>query len=122
LSTHAIAGVLGRLARGTVEVSGSRRVAGVVRVRMGVLFRADIPLEHIRSTSVNRPKLLAGVGVHGWRGSWLVNGRMGDATVLEIDPPVRAWVTGIPVTCHRLSLGVEDPAALATELDPASAA
>lgn len=121
MSVHRIDGVLGRLAGGNVEVDGPAEPGGSVRVRMGVLFRAVVPLAWITSASVSRPRLRDGIGVHGWRGSWLVNGGLGDVAVLEIDPPVRVWVTGLRVRCHRLALGVEDPAALVAEVGAAAA-
>jgi hypothetical protein len=36
-------------------------------------------------------------GVHGWRGSWLVNGSSSGLVRFEIEPAVRALIMGIPV-------------------------
>jgi hypothetical protein len=116
LSTHRIAGFLGRAVVGTVSVEGA---AGkrVVQVRMGPFFRANVPLEQITAAEVGRPSQWAGVGVHGSKGSWVVNGRMGETAVVEIDPPVRGWVCSLPCRVHRLALGVTDPEPLVAELD-----
>jgi hypothetical protein len=115
LSTHRIAGLLGRAVVATVSVEGPPD-ARVVQVRMGPFFRADVPLDRVTSAAVGRPRWLAGVGVHGWRGSWVVNGRFGRAAILEVDPPTRGWVCSIPCKVRRIALGVTDPAALVAEL------
>lgn len=38
--------------------------------------------------------MYGGIGVHGWRGRWLVNGAVSGIATLEIDPPARASVLG----------------------------
>jgi hypothetical protein len=115
MSTYAIPGVVGRVAtlgsKGRVEVDED-----VVRVRMGVAFRADVPREDIRSVRVVKPTLLAGIGVHWWLGAWVVNGRPGPAVELRLARPLRATVLGIPVHPRRILIAVEDPEALVDEL------
>ena len=61
------------------------------------------------------------LGVHGWRGRWLVNGAAGPLVALEIEPPVRARVIGIPVRLRELFVSVDDPDAVIAELDPGGA-
>ncbi|MGE0795149.1 MAG: hypothetical protein AB7H43_10620 [Acidimicrobiia bacterium] len=116
MSTHLIGGFLGRIVAGTVSVEGPAG-ARVLQVRMGPFFRADVPLDRVAGVAVATPPRLAGVGVHGWKGSWVVNGRLGPAAVVDIDPPVRARVCSVPVKAHRLALGVTRPAALVADLD-----
>ena len=79
-----------------------------LRVRMGVAFRADVPLSSV--TGANRFSGLAGgIGVHGWRGTWLVNGSIRGIVSIDIDPPARARVLGVPVRLKVLQVSVESP-------------
>jgi len=86
-----------------------------MHVRMGWAFRARVP-----RTSVSGGRQVAGrvggIGVHGWRGRWLVNGSMKNIVGIDIDPPVRAVATGIPVHLHYLALSLEDPDAFLAAL------
>ena len=94
----------------SVRIDGDR-----LRVRMGWSFRADIPLASI--TSVERFKgLPGGIGVHGWRGTWLVNGSARGIVTVQIDPPERARVLGLPVRLRTLLVSVEEPEALIAAL------
>jgi hypothetical protein len=81
-----------------------------LRVRMGWGFDANIPLAYI--TSVTRgPRRWGGIGAHGWRGHWLVNGSVNDIVRVEIDPArdVRAHVAGVRVRLRVLEVSVTDP-------------
>lgn len=86
-----------------VEVDADR-----LRTRMGPHFRADVPLTSIRAV---RPftGLVGGIGVHGWRGRWLVNGAARGVVEIDIDPPARARVLGVPVRLRTLQVSVESP-------------
>jgi hypothetical protein len=86
-----------------------------LRVRMGWAFRATIPVQQITSV---RPRSgpVGGIGAHGWRGRWLVNGATTGLVAISIDPSVRAWGTGIPVRLRELTLSLEDPDALVAAL------
>jgi hypothetical protein len=85
------------------ELSGE-----VLRVRMGWTFRARIPIGSV--TRAHRDGTMRwGVGVHGWRGRWLVNGSTKGIATVEIDPPVRAFVCGFPVRLRRLHVSLDDP-------------
>jgi hypothetical protein len=55
-------------------------------------------------------------GVHGWRGSWLVNGSSSGLVRFEIEPAVRALIMGIPVRLTTLRLSVTSPSELIDEL------
>jgi len=88
--------------------SGVTRVGNELRVAMGWGFRATVPLASI-TDAVPTHGMIGGIGVHGWRGSWLVNGAASGLVCLTIDPPVRAQVIGVPVTLKRLTLSMEQP-------------
>ncbi len=77
-------------------------------VRMGWSFRAEIPLPSITSVQPYTG-LVGGIGVHGWRGRWLVNGAASGLVTIEIDPPARARVLGVPIRLRTLQVSVESP-------------
>ena len=79
-----------------------------ISVRMGWAFRSQIPREAIRGLYSDRD-MRGGIGVHGWRGRWLVNGAVTGIVTIEVDPPVRAWVVGFPIRLRMLHISVEDP-------------
>jgi hypothetical protein len=94
----------------SVELEGDK-----LRVRMGWAFRASVPVRQITAVEP-RQGFPGGIGVHGWRGRWLVNGATTGLLALTIDPPVRALATGIPVHLRQLILSLEDPDALVAAL------
>jgi hypothetical protein len=87
----------------------------VLHVRMGWAFRASIPVHQIVSVAPRRGPV-GGIGVHGWRGSWLVNGTTTGLLTMAVDPPVRAWAVGIPIHLHVLTVSLDDPDALVAAL------
>lgn len=95
-----------------VELDGEQ-----LRVRMGPSFRADIPLASITGVTPFEG-LVGGIGVHGWRGRWLVNGAASGIVTIVIDPPVRAWVLGVPVKLRTLHVSVQSPEELMAALRP----
>ena len=71
------------------------------------------PSRCARSPPSNRAHgLVGGIGVHGWRGRWLVNGAATGLVAITVDPAVRAWAVGVPVKLRELTLSLEDPDAL----------
>jgi len=86
-----------------------------LRVKMGWAFRATIPVHSITAVQP-RQGLVGGIGVHGWRGRWLVNGAATGLVMITVDPPVRAWAVGIPVKLSQLTLSLDDPDALSVAL------
>ena len=56
-----------------------------LRVRMGWAFGATVARAQIRAAR-HSEGLVGGIGVHGWRGHWLVNGAASGLVTLEIDP------------------------------------
>ena len=93
-----------------VDVDGDR-----LRVRMGWTFRADIPLSSITGAKPFSG-LAGGVGVQGWRGTWLVNGGIRGIVEISVDPPARARVLGVPVRLKVLQVSVESPEELVAAL------
>ena len=97
-------GLLGhgrRLSRITVD-------AGTVHVRMGLAFRASLPLGTVVEVAPYDGRVW-GWGVHGWRGRWLVNGSSHGLVTLTLEPPAPARVLGIPVRLRQLIVSLEDP-------------
>jgi len=95
----------------------SRVVVGTVSlsVHMGWGFRAEIPLTAITDARTD-DRMVGGIGVHGFRGRWLVNGAASGLVAITIDPPARALVIGVPVKLRFLRVSVEDPDALLAAL------
>lgn len=93
-----------------VEVDADR-----LRARMGWMFQADVPLSSIMGARRFKG-LVGGIGVHGWRGTWLVNGGVRGVVNIDIDPPARARVLGVPVRLKTLQVGVQSPEELIAAL------
>ena len=79
-----------------------------LKVRMGWMFRAEIPVASITGAEPHQG-LVGGIGVHGWRGTWLVNGATKGVVSVNIEPPARARVLGVPVKLRTLQVSVEEP-------------
>ncbi len=88
-----------------LDVDGER-----VRARMGRSFRAEFPRDAI--TSVDEFRHVVSVGVHGWRGRWIVNGAHAPMACIVLKTPVRARVLGVPVRLRELCVSVDDIAEL----------
>lgn len=83
-----------------------------VDVRMGWAFRASIPRSSVNKIEqVDRIPPLYGFGVHGWNGTWAVNGSQRGAVKLSLDPPASARVVFVPVKLRQLYLSIEQPEA-----------
>lgn len=80
-----------------------------VHVRMGWAFRATIPRPSIVDAEPEDMVGWVGIGVHGLRGRWQVNGTLGAGVRLDISPSVQARVSGVPVRLEHLRVGVADP-------------
>jgi hypothetical protein len=89
--------------RSGVDVDG-----GWVVVRMGWAFQARVPRSAIVSAA-REPGRRISIGVHGWRGDWLVNGSSRSIVALDIDPPVAARAVGVGIRLHRLAVSLEEP-------------
>jgi len=88
----------------------SRVVVGADRliVKMGWGFSADVPRSAIASAQRSRGPV-GGIGVHGWRGRWLVNGAASGLVIIRFDPRRRARVMGLPVALADLRISLEEP-------------
>ena len=84
--------------------------ADSVEARMGYAFRGSIPLKSITTTTkLGKVPWSYGIGVHGWGGHWVVNGTLHDLVRLQIEPPAKAQVLGVPVKLKDLWVSLEDP-------------
>jgi len=86
-----------------VTVDGDRLL-----VRMGWMFRAEVPRSSITGAKPHKG-FVGGIGVHGGRGWWLVNGGIKGIVDITIDPPARARVLGVRARLKRLQVGVQSP-------------
>lgn len=89
--------------------------AGDVVVHLGWMFRTRFARSAIESVEPFG-RATVSLGVHGWRGRWLVNGAWSPLAVVTLREPVRAWVTGVPVKLRQLIVSVDDVDALRAEL------
>jgi hypothetical protein len=103
-----VCGLIPRWSRVTV---GADRVV----VRMSYGFRSEFDRSAVRSVRPWNGRVW-GWGVHGWRGRWLVNGSSRGIAVLDIEPPARARVLGVPIRLRELAISLEDPVAFAAGL------
>ena len=72
-------------------------------------FSADVPRSAIADARRWEGRRPLSIGVHGWRGRWLVNGSRQGLVVIDVDPPHRARVAGVPVSLRELIVSVEHP-------------
>jgi hypothetical protein len=86
-----------------------------VRVRMSWAFRADFARANVARVAAH-PRSVVSIGVHGWRGRWLVNGAHGPIAVVTLREPVRAHMSGVRVKLRELLVSVDDPDQLAAAL------
>jgi hypothetical protein len=100
--------------RGHVDVDET-----TIHVRMGWAFSARVARSAVTSAAADHERVL-GWGAHGWRGTWLVNGSSHGIVRIELDPPGRAYVLGVPVRLQVLRVSVEDPDGLIAELAPSA--
>jgi hypothetical protein len=82
----------------------------VVKVRMGWAFRARFSRADVLEVAKFRP--VVSVGVHGFRGRWLVNGAHRPIAVIRLAQPVRARVIGFPLSVREILVSVADRDAL----------
>jgi len=88
-----------------IEVDGDG-----IKVRMSYAFRARFTRGDISSVTTRR--FVVSIGVHGWRGRWLVNGAHRPIARITFALPVRARVLGFPVALRELLVSVDDVAEL----------
>jgi hypothetical protein len=88
-----------------IEVDGE-----TIRVRMGLAFRTGFTRGDISRVEGRGP--VVSVGVHGWRGRWLVNGANRPIARIVLALPTHAYVLGFRVRLSELLVSVDDVAAL----------
>jgi hypothetical protein len=92
-----------------------------VEVKMGWGFTASIPLISIQSVAAYAGSTTIGsIGVHGWRGRWLVNGSLRGLVQVDIDPGAKASVAGFPVRLRQLLVSLDQPEAFMASIRSAS--
>jgi hypothetical protein len=87
----------------TISNSGDQ-----LHVKMGWGFRARFPVSSIRSVTPY-DGVAMGIGVHGFGGNYLVNGKASGIVTIEIEPSAKALVIGIPVKLRKLSVSLDQP-------------
>lgn len=98
-------GVFGA-ARAQVELDESR-----LRIGMGVLGAATVPLERIAAVGTMRWPWWGGLGVRIARGLTAFVGSSGTAVVLDLTEPLRVRAP-LPWRTQKIAVSVEDPDAL----------
>jgi hypothetical protein len=93
-----------------VQVTGEE-----VEVRMGWAFRSRFRRSDVSSAGAADIRPLSR-GVHGFGGRWLVNGAGRDILRIELRPPQRAYMMGLPVRLRELLVSVGDVSVLAAAL------
>jgi hypothetical protein len=83
-------------------------------VHMGWAFRATVPRAAI--TGVQAEPRHASIGVHGWKGRWLVISSTRNQVAIEIDPPQPGRFNGIPLQLRRVVVSPDDPDGLTAAL------
>jgi len=97
------------------EHSGIAVSDGDLAVKMGRSFDGRAPRTSITSARALTDTVISR-GVHGCRGSWLVNGDGSGLVELQFEPPMRGHVLMFPVTVRRLRISVDDPDGLVDAL------
>jgi hypothetical protein len=87
----------------SIERSGDQ-----LHVKMGWGFRAKFPVSSVRSVTPYTGVAM-GIGVHGFGGNYLVNGKATGIVTLEIEPTAKALVVGIPAKLRKLSVSLDEP-------------
>lgn len=95
--------------------SGVELTPAGLHVRMGWAWDVDIPRASIAEAGIGARRRFT-AGVHGWRGSWLVNGAGTGIVCLRVDPPVRTRSLFLPIRLTQLEIAVEDPEGLLAAL------
>jgi hypothetical protein len=89
-----------------------------VVVRMGWGFRARVPRRSITRAYEEQGRKIS-IGIHGFRGRWLVNGSSFGIVTIDVEPSCRAIVMGLyPVKVTQLQVSAEDPSGLVAAIGP----
>jgi hypothetical protein len=96
----------------SVENSGDQ-----LHVKMGWGFRAKFPVASVRSVTPYAGVAM-GIGVHGFGGNYLVNGKADGIVTVAIEPTAKAFVIGIPVKLRKLSVSLDEPEQFIADFRP----
>ena len=88
-----------------IEVEGD-----TIRVRMGLAFHTRFSRRDISAVEARGP--VVSIGVHGWRGRWLVNGASRPIARIMLASQTHAFVLGFRVRLSELLVSVDDIAGL----------
>jgi hypothetical protein len=77
-----------------------------MKVRLSWAFRMKFARSEVTEVAKHRPVL--SIGVHGWRGRWLVNGAHRPIAIIRLAEPVPARVIGFPVRVRELWVSVDN--------------
>jgi hypothetical protein len=88
-----------------IEIDGD-----TIRVRMAWAFRTKFTRGDVSTVGTNRTVL--SIGVHGFRGRWLVNGAHRPIGRITFALPIKARVLGVAVEVRQLLVSVDDVAQL----------
>jgi hypothetical protein len=88
----------------------------VVKIRMSWAFRAKFSKSMVSEVSDHRP--CVSIGVHGFRGRWLVNGAHRPIARIRLAQPVQARIIGLPLAVREILVSVEDRNTLRSALTP----
>jgi hypothetical protein len=91
-----------------------------VEVRMGWAFRSRFRRSAVASAAPLHIRPLSR-GVHGFGGSWLLNGTGRGILKIELSPAQRAYVVSVPISLRELLVSVSEVSDLAAILTSQSA-
>jgi hypothetical protein len=77
-----------------------------VKVCMGWAFR--VVFSRLDVIEVIDQRSVVSVGVHGWRGRWLVNGANSPIAAIRLSRPAQARMLGFRVEVRELMVSVDD--------------
>lgn len=88
-----------------------------IDVHMGWAFDGRIPRSQITSVGPGKKPRFAGWGVHGWRGTWTVNGSDRGMVKVTIEPPTHVRTLVFAIKLRTLFVSLEDPDGFIAELN-----
>jgi hypothetical protein len=77
-------------------------------VTMGWGFRATVSRFAVEGARLSGGPV-TGIGIHGWRGRWLVNGAAGGLVTIDFAPTQQARMMGRKVKLDSLRVSLEEP-------------
>lgn len=80
----------------------------LLEIRFSYAFRVDVPYSAIYNARPE-PGMVSGIGVHGWRGSWLVNGSFKGLVGFDVDQKLNTRLLGFPVTTLHIRMSLAEP-------------